>query len=1255
MRVLRISLRNIASLAGTQTIDFTRDPLRTTGLFSISGSTGSGKSTVLDALCLALYERTPRLDAVRGATKLPDGSELVSQSDPSNLLRRGAGEGFAEVAFVGVDNITYTARWKVRRAHNRSDGALQKAEMLLFRGDVPFDAQGVIEQGGKKSEVLPAIATKVGLSFEQFTRAVLLAQNDFATFLKADDRERAEILQALTGTERFDAISRSIFERYSTKKREIEALETQLQGNSPMDPPQRAEAESALRVAENVFKEATENLVARQRHAVWYRCLHELTREVANAQTSVDEAKRERDAGAPRRRELAQIEKASREARPLWDAEHRANSDTAALKKSRNRAAQAEVKAGTALHYWKEKYQAANATFEAAKSAVEIAQPRLRLARDLDARLCFLTRQLATATRERDLAETVMQQLTDRRDTLMQERRSAEAEIQSLSGKREALAWLTPFASEAAGWLARIDQAIDARSAFTGVERDLMQRVGEEQKKRDLWEAERAREPTLRAEADLAVSDLAKAERSARGYDGEKISAERQEVELTRSALRNLQNHLVRIEWLSGRARAFEDEIHNLKTENHVDGRTLVDLREHRIPAAEAALKSARHSFQLAEAAVADATIRLREKLVPGLRCPVCGGLEHPYSLRAPATEVSALRALRDDCSMKEWELMALRNKEAGLTIVCQTRENQASEKNRSLQETVSELETVSAIRHEHPAAAAIVVTPAAERATTLIDRIAAQDRLIEFLETRDKARLAAEKQRDASRALRDDAVARLVALEKRLAEIAGELGRIQSGRESAESVRNKAADALRNCIEQLEPLFKSRPRARSEWEHDEAGFRENFCAEIVEFQALEKRVKELDSIFRERGAALIPAQEAFDWADAERQAKRSAEVVARSACDDARAERAAVLSGRPADTVETEINEDLYAATKSRDECAEELARAEKDFIIASQEYKTATNFFEAIDLRRKTAVVELDAWLVEFAEQSGRILDRPALGVMLSRDAVWIRGERAALDALETGVNKAEGALAVHKKTFHDHVANRPTADDETGVEADIDRLRSALQEAEQRRDVARAVVHADDRRHAARLDLTRELESRREAFKPWEKLNELIGSADGAKFRSIAQRRTLDILLSYANVQLEQLAGRYFLARVPESLNLFVLDRDMGDERRSVHTLSGGESFLVSLALALGLASLTANRLRIESLFIDEGFGSLDPETMNTAMGALMSLEAQGRKVGVISHVPEMADAIPVQIRVVKGRNGTSRIIVPCAPRT
>jgi DNA repair protein SbcC/Rad50 len=226
------------------------------------------------------------------------------------------------------------------------------------------------------------------------------------------------------------------------------------------------------------------------------------------------------------------------------------------------------------------------------------------------------------------------------------------------------------------------------------------------------------------------------------------------------------------------------------------------------------------------------------------------------------------------------------------------------------------------------------------------------------------------------------------------------------------------------------------------------------------------------------------------------------------------------------------------------------------------------------------------------------------------------------------------------------------RPTIDEEAKIEADLVQLRSMQMELVRRRDARRTALLSDDQLQAARVSLARQLESRRIAFAPWERLNELIGSADGGKFRSIAQRRTLDLLLRYANVQLNQLGRRYVLARLPESLNLVVLDRDMGEERRSVHTLSGGETFLVSLALALGLASLTSNRLRIESLFIDEGFGSLDPETLNTAMGALMSLEAQGRKVGVISHVPEMADAIPVQIRVVKGRNGASRIIVPGA---
>ena len=172
-----------------------------------------------------------------------------------------------------------------------------------------------------------------------------------------------------------------------------------------------------------------------------------------------------------------------------------------------------------------------------------------------------------------------------------------------------------------------------------------------------------------------------------------------------------------------------------------------------------------------------------------------------------------------------------------------------------------------------------------------------------------------------------------------------------------------------------------------------------------------------------------------------------------------------------------------------------------------------------------------------------------------------------------------------------------------------------------------------------------LQEELNVRRTESERWAKLNELAGSADGAKFRRIAQGYTLDILLNYATVQLRELTRRYRLDRVPETLALQVIDRDMCDEVRTVHSLSGGESFLVSLALALGLSSLSSNRMRVESLFIDEGFGSLDAETLRVAMDALESLRTQGRKIGVISHVQEMTERIPVRICVNRAGNGRS----------
>ena len=181
------------------------------------------------------------------------------------------------------------------------------------------------------------------------------------------------------------------------------------------------------------------------------------------------------------------------------------------------------------------------------------------------------------------------------------------------------------------------------------------------------------------------------------------------------------------------------------------------------------------------------------------------------------------------------------------------------------------------------------------------------------------------------------------------------------------------------------------------------------------------------------------------------------------------------------------------------------------------------------------------------------------------------------------------------------------------------------------------------------SAIVEDTKELAEKQAVAVRWAKLNKLIGSADGAKFKVIAQSYTLNLLLLHANKHLAYLSKRYKLQQVPDTLALQVIDCDMCDEIRTVYSLSGGESFLISLALALGLSSLSSNNLKVESLFIDEGFGSLDADSLRTAMEALEQLQMQGRKIGVISHVQEMSERISVQVQVHKKINGKSVLTV------
>ncbi|NVB83893.1 MAG: hypothetical protein HOV81_36295, partial [Kofleriaceae bacterium] len=234
-------------------------------------------------------------------------------------------------------------------------------------------------------------------------------------------------------------------------------------------------------------------------------------------------------------------------------------------------------------------------------------------------------------------------------------------------------------------------------------------------------------------------------------------------------------------------------------------------------------------------------------------------------------------------------------------------------------------------------------------------------------------------------------------------------------------------------------------------------------------------------------------------------------------------------------------------------------------------------------------------------------------------------------------------------------DALADELDGDDlEVGPLADearrVPELAAAVSTADHQAAALAATLAADADAQRRRADAMAELAGAERAAEIDRVLGQVIGSHDGKLFRSFAQSLTLDGLLAVANSHLEELAPRYQLERVPKhDLELQVIDRDLGDEIRSVQTLSGGESFLVSLALALGLSSMSAHDVRVRTLLIDEGFGTLDPATLDTALAVLDALQATGRQVGVISHVPALVERVGAHVRVSPKGGGRSEVVV------
>ncbi len=344
MKILAIRGANLASLAGEFEIDLVNGPLGTAGVFAIVGPTGAGKSTLLDAMCVALFDRTPRLTnhsrVVVG--RGDDDPTALGAQDVRSLLRRGASAGYAEVDFESGDLRRYRARWSVRRARNATDGRFQSQQVTLTTLD---GAGHVVEQlGGTKTETLDAIHERLGLSFDQFRRSALLAQGEFAAFLRADGKDRSELLERMTGTEIYSRLSVAAHLRASLAEQQLRERHGVALAIAVLSDEERARAESDLVLARQAQAASRFRLGAAETAARWMAEAAQRDRALADAEAGQRAASAAVEGAAAERAELA-LRRRAEALRGTWEETSRLERQ---LSVARGEAASAEQAAARA-------------------------------------------------------------------------------------------------------------------------------------------------------------------------------------------------------------------------------------------------------------------------------------------------------------------------------------------------------------------------------------------------------------------------------------------------------------------------------------------------------------------------------------------------------------------------------------------------------------------------------------------------------------------------------------------------------------------------------------------------------------------------------------------------------------------------------------------------------------------------------------------------------------------------------------------
>lgn len=1210
-RILRIRVRNLASLEGEHVVELEHGPLADAGIFPIVGPTGAGKSTLLDAICLALFARLPRLPA---ATKGARSDEGLSPSDPRHALRRGAGEGLAEVEFLGRDGRRYRATWSVQRAHKRPDRPLQNAKHVFF--DVARDRA----VGDGKSETKSLIEARLGLGYEELVRSMLLPQGEFAALLRSKPDERAKLLEKLTRTTIYARISELAGARRSEAKRAVEQLDAKLGEVRALDPDTRLALETRALDAERVLGEL--RALAEASHAAELR-LAELRRREAELFDAAAELESARRTSAEQAALRAEVERAER-CQPARVAHEALATATARSEQSKARRATAEA----ALVDAREKLEGAIASAETTLAELQrvnahrerLREPLLR-AKQLDSELHERTRELARlgaecdeATRTRVAREQALGATTEQHDVLTQRRSELVRELANDAVGDELVArWPGIEASF------RIVRTL--RDDVSTRERSIAAHEGELDAFRAAMPADDDQQGRLNAHVETTRQKLDELARALDERERAWSAAAQERLRARENTLQRLQEAELALEAArtARRARSSERSLH---ADAFVMAQSDRDQARADLAAVETDHENAERA--VAEAQRAHLALTLRAELRPGEPCPVCGGCDHVEAHPSPpdvARAQEALQVLDQTVRRARTHLTKCEGRAAATEA-----EHEASLRAESdaAAHVTQQLERVEALRALAELDARDGVKDALATVTSALAEGAAALHRIDAL--RDERRRTSEELERAHEAAR--------ALDMRCRERDLACERLRGGLESSRVELRDAEERARAAHATLEREL-GRPL------HDalEAELRsavESRRARRERLLGIEKRSAELQSQVEQERVRLRDARE--------REAKLVEAIErARGEMTTRRDERASLLEGRPAEAVEAELERARDEATNAHEQAAQRAAAAQARH--AADRETLDVRIAEACDAEREANDAH-ERW--NQAIRDAELDADTVVAALVAWPSDRVASARRELDRTHDRLTRATTLHERASRSLAEHRADCP-ADLVEQAERRIYCDQAATRAAEVHGQYAGELAADDTRRHRSAALLS-ERENAVARLDLLEQLVALVGSGQGASnhLSRFAQGLTLEVLVDAANTQLERLAPRYRLRRVATSeLDLELVDRDLADESRPVHGLSGGETFLVSLALALGLATLAGDDLDLGSLFVDEGFGSLDPETLETALAALEAIHAEGVQVALITHVEGLADRFAASVHV--RRVGPGRSVV------